>query len=92
MIGLAFAANALFGNTGNAAGIAVGVFPMGFCLVGEFDAAWRYKVARRASRLAGIDDEHVARLVRKARANDGGIVLQLLGGMISSLIAVLALA
>jgi hypothetical protein len=90
LVGLGFVASAVGGHTGHLVSLTIGVFPMGFCIVGEFDAAWRYKCARRAQQLSSPGmtvDDRAGRLIRMARANDGGVILQLLGGLAASAIA-----
>jgi hypothetical protein len=90
MVALAFTGDQIGGNAGNVWGLVIGAFPVGFCLAGEFDASWRLKYARRARRLAGPESaisERASRLIGTARANDGGVILQLLGGLIASALA-----
>jgi len=90
MVALAFTGDQIAGDAGNVWGLAIGAFPVGFCLVGEFVTSWRLKCARRARRFARSDsavDKRALDLIRKARANDGGQVLQVFGGIIASVLA-----
>ena len=93
-VGLAFLGDRIGGDEGNIRGIALGAVPVVACLLGEFDCLWRFALTRRARRMwarEGALDERARRSMRIARANDGGFVLQLLGGLIAAaLILVLA--
>jgi hypothetical protein len=91
MIGLAYVGDRIGGREGSTIGLALGLLPTGACLVGIFDAAWRHRYAKNASRLfieAGdVVDDRVRRLIRIARTRDATIVLQVLGGVIAAVIA-----
>lgn len=88
MVGLAFTLNEIAGNTGNVWGITIGVFPMGFCLVGELVTAFRLKGARRSRRLAGFENivSEASRPMLTGRVNDVGFVLQVFGAFLASLV------
>ena len=82
MIGIAYLGDRL----GSAhIGLAVGLFPNVFCLVGGADALWRRPFAKRArSRYLATGhrfDPETSRLIRIARANDGSLILQLFVAM-----------
>lgn len=90
MIALAFIGNQLAGGSGNTVGLAVGLFLPVVCLAGQADAVWRYLQARKARRLVADGEEGVVRarrLVQIASVNDGGIALQVVAGLIATVVA-----
>jgi hypothetical protein len=87
---LAFIGYQIGGDAGDHRGLAIGAFLVGFCLVGEFGTAFRLRWARRARRHAGFEstvNERASRPMLAGRVNDGGVILQLFGGFIASVIA-----
>jgi hypothetical protein len=85
MVALAFIGDQIGGSGGSLRGLALGLFPMAFCLTGELDAAWRFHCAKRAQR--ALTEGSREQLVRLARKTFGGVVLQLLAGLLATLIA-----
>jgi hypothetical protein len=79
MVGIAYLGDRL--GSANV-GLAVGLVPNVFCLVGGADALWRRLFAKRARTLY-LDSGHkldptIRELIRIARFNDGTLILQLL--------------
>jgi hypothetical protein len=85
MIGVAYLANRIYGDTGNEIALSILAGIAAFCLTGGVDAVWRYFPARSAGRLMASNAERrtdeVAALLRTALANDGILIIQLAVGV-----------
>jgi hypothetical protein len=82
MIGVAYIANRIYGETGNKIALSLLAGLAGFCFAGGVDAIWRYFPARSAARLMAANDERrteeVAARLRTALANDGIFIIQVI--------------
>jgi hypothetical protein len=85
MIGVAYVANRIYGDTGNKIALSILAGLATFCLSGGIDAVWRYFPARSAARLMASNGERrtdeVAALLHRALANNGILIIQLFLGV-----------
>lgn len=88
-VGLAFAASRISVTTGYTTVVALGFFPVGFCLGAELDAVWRYYYAKWATQQTPGDvgspaAEQMARLSGVVRGNYASVFLPLVGGFVAA--------
>jgi len=85
-VGFAFVGDKIDGNRGNGVGAGLGMVPFAAAIVGQLDVIWRRQAAENAEHrfnaVGRTMDSETTRLIRIARRNDAGLLLQALIGLV----------